>query len=121
MSTDPLQKTAGAPPVGSSALVRRLVFACGGTYEVKEDPPRTKAGRLKGILTHAATIGVVVKGPLLPTGHVAPCLWGCPTPGRHRKEERAWVGEKALQPEGEPVLCVICRPMHILPNEKGQP
>ena len=115
------QLTPSAPAVGSSDMVRSLYFACGATYEVKGEPPKTRTGKLAQLMTHAATVGVVVKGPLLRDGNPAPCLWGCPTPGRHRKEQRGWFGENAKEPKGEPVLCVLCRPTHISPNKHAEP
>jgi hypothetical protein len=117
---DNQSKTEGLAAVASSDMVRSLYFACGATYEVKGEPPKTRTGKLARLMTHAATVGVVVKPPLFRNGNTAPCLWGCPTPGRHRKEQRGWVGKNAEEPKGDPVMCVLCQPTHIDPNVAGE-
>lgn len=92
--------------------VNTLHFACGAVYEVTAEPLKNKSGNLAHLL-------VYVQGrdnPKSPTlnGKEMQCLYLCPCATRaKRKEQRAWVGEAAVKPTGEPVRCVSCRPTHV--------
>lgn len=80
-------------------------FACGAAYRrMKERPP---GGRL---LVFA--VGDNVSPPSYENNQPARCLFACPAKvgESHRKEQVAWIGDKADRPEGEPTRCVLCQP-----------
>ena len=96
-----------------------LVFACGATYRTENEPEVGRNGRPVALLVFANCS----EGPKSPKmgAHWAPCLLGCPSSARSssRKVFRAWVGEAAKVPRGEPVLCVTCRPLLCIEDEGG--
>jgi hypothetical protein len=104
-----------ASGAGAGEPLGRLVFACGAAYEVKGEPMRDKKGGLARLL-------VAVQGKDSPAspklaGREMSCLHGCPARVRdsHRLQQRAWVGDAAVQPTGEPVWCVLCKPVAFSP------
>lgn len=92
--------------------MKTLNFACGATYEVNDEPPRNKAGNLAHLIV-AVQGQDKPKSPML-AGKEMQCLYLCPCATKaKRKEQRAWVGDKAEKCVGEPVRCVLCKPTSV--------
>jgi hypothetical protein len=89
-----------------------VTFACGAAYDLKGAVSRDRNGNPNRMLVFANC----KEGPTAPKGPdgvKAACLFGCPARVKdsRRKVVRAWVGDAAVKPEGEPVLCVTCKPV----------
>lgn len=89
-----------------------LHFACGATYDVNAEPLKNKAENLAHLLVYVQ--GQEKPEPPKLDGKSINCLYLCPCATRgKRKEQRAWVGEAAIKPTGEPVRCVLCKPTSV--------
>lgn len=93
--------------------LRRLVFACGASYEITNDPPLNRLGGFARLLVQAQGSPTPIQPKL--DGQPMSCLWHCPAKVRasQRLEQKAWFGEAAKVPTGDPVRCVLCRPTHV--------
>jgi len=88
-------------------------FACGAIYEITNDVERTANGSLAHMMTFVH--GSQTVSPPKLNGKTVNCLFACPAKVRdsHRKQLKAWVGDNAEKPTGEPVWCVRCKPVRL--------